>query len=46
MKVIMPQIGMTMQEGTITEWFKKTVSPLKKGELLFKVETEKNGQRY
>ena len=41
MKVIMPQIGMTMQEGTITEWFKKDGEPVEKGELLFKVETEK-----
>ena len=23
MKVVMPQIGMTMQEGTITEWLKE-----------------------
>ena len=37
MKVIMPQIGMTMQEGTITEWFKKDGEPVEKGELLFKV---------
>ncbi len=41
MKVVMPQIGMTMQEGTITEWLKEDGAHVEKGEPLFNVETEK-----
>lgn len=31
MKVVMPQLGMTMQEGTLEKWLVKTVTPWKKG---------------
>lgn len=41
MKVIMPQLGMTMQEGIITEWKKKDGEYVKKGEILFSFTTEK-----
>lgn len=41
MKVLMPQIGMTMQEGTITQWIKADGDNVVKGEPLFQIETEK-----
>jgi len=41
MKVLMPQIGMTMQEGTITQWYKADGDKVEKGEPLFQIETEK-----
>lgn len=41
MKVIMPQVGMTMQEGMITEWKKKDGETVVKGEILFSFTTEK-----
>lgn len=39
--VIMPKLGLTMQEGTITEWKRKEGDEVKKGEVLFVIETEK-----
>lgn len=41
MKIIMPQIGMTMNEGAITEWKKKDGDRVEKGEPLFTILTEK-----
>lgn len=41
MKVLMPQIGMTMVEGTILSWSKSEGDKVKKGETLFTIETEK-----
>ena len=41
MKVIMPQIGMTMQEGAITKWLKADGDKVEKGEPLFEIMTEK-----
>lgn len=41
MKVIMPQIGMTMNEGAITKWFKADGERVEKGEPLFSIITEK-----
>ncbi len=40
-KVIMPKLGQTMEEGTIVEWLKKEGDPVKKGETLFQVESDK-----
>lgn len=40
-EVWMPKFGMTMQEGTITQWLKKEGDRVEKGEALFVVETEK-----
>ncbi|MEM3573788.1 MAG: dihydrolipoamide acetyltransferase family protein [Nitrososphaeria archaeon] len=37
----MPQMGMTMKEGTITKWYKKVGDRVKKGEFLFQVLTDK-----
>lgn len=41
MKVIMPRIGMTMQDGKITKWYPKDGETIKEGEPLFEFETEK-----
>jgi len=40
-EVVMPKFGLTMQEGTIQQWFKAEGDPIDKGEPLFEVETEK-----
>jgi len=37
----MPKFGLTMQEGTIQQWFKAEGDRVNKGEPLFEVETEK-----
>src|SRR5581483_33738 len=39
--VILPQLGDTMDAGTITRWFKKEGDAVKKGEPLFEVLTDK-----
>jgi dihydrolipoamide dehydrogenase len=39
--VVMPKIGLTMAEGLIVEWKKREGEPVKKGEILFILETEK-----
>jgi pyruvate dehydrogenase E2 component (dihydrolipoyllysine-residue acetyltransferase) len=39
--VTMPKWGLTMKQGKISKWFKKEGDPVKKGEPLFEVETEK-----
>lgn len=41
LKIIMPQVGMTMQEGMITEWNKKNGEAVEKGEILYSFTTEK-----
>ncbi len=40
-EVLMPQLGLTMNEGTITEWAKKEGDAVAKGDLLFYVENDK-----
>ncbi len=40
-EVVMPKFGLTMQEGTIQQWFKAEGEQINKGEPLFEVETEK-----
>ena len=37
----MPKLGLTMEEGTISEWYKAEGESVNKGDLLFAVETEK-----
>lgn len=39
--VILPKIGMAMQDALIVEWLKKEGEPVTKGEALLKMETEK-----
>ena len=41
MKVMMPQLGETVQEGTVTGWYKKVGDPVRADEPLFDVETDK-----
>jgi len=40
-KVLMPKLGLTMTEGVISKWFKKEGDPIKEGETLFEVTTDK-----
>src|SRR5208337_832474 len=40
-EIVMPKFGLTMQEGTIQQWFKAEGEPIAAGEPLFEVETEK-----
>ncbi|MEO1768342.1 biotin/lipoyl-containing protein [Candidatus Enterococcus ferrettii] len=40
-EVIMPKIGLDMDEGTILTWYKKVGDPVKKGEILLEIETDK-----
>ena len=41
MDVLMPQVGETVAEGKITQWFKSTGDPIKPGDNLFEIETDK-----
>lgn len=41
MKILMPQLGETVTEGTISKWHKKVGDLVKKGEVLFEIETDK-----
>jgi pyruvate dehydrogenase E2 component (dihydrolipoamide acetyltransferase) len=42
--VIMPRLGLTMEEGTLVRWLKKAGEPVKAGEVIFEVETDKSIQ--
>ena len=37
----MPQLGSTMEEGTILKWHKQEGDPIKEGEVLLEIETDK-----
>ncbi|KUH33845.1 biotin attachment protein [Thermococcus celericrescens] len=39
--VIMPKLGMTMKRGEILEWRKKAGDPVRKGEVIAVVQSEK-----
>jgi pyruvate dehydrogenase E2 component (dihydrolipoamide acetyltransferase) len=39
--VVMPQLGLTMTEGSVSEWLKKPGELVHKGEMLFVVSTDK-----
>ncbi|HUZ47925.1 MAG TPA: dihydrolipoamide acetyltransferase family protein [Terriglobia bacterium] len=39
--VVMPQLGLTMTEGTVSEWIKKPGERVEKGEFLFTASTDK-----
>lgn len=39
--VLMPQLGMTMTEGSVVQWLKKPGEQVKNGEFLFIVQTDK-----
>ena len=38
---LMPKLGLTMEEGTITEWFADEGAPITAGEALLRIETDK-----
>ncbi len=40
-QVIMPKLGQTMEEGTIVEWLKKEGDRVRRGEVLFTLESDK-----
>ena len=39
--IILPKLGQTMEEGTIVEWLKKEGDTVKRGDVLFQVESDK-----
>ena len=39
--VVMPQLGLTMEEGSVVSWQKRIGDRVSKGEILFTVETDK-----
>src|SRR4030088_2095729 len=41
MDVLMPQLGETVAEGKITQWFKLAGDAIKSGDNLFEIETDK-----
>jgi pyruvate dehydrogenase E2 component (dihydrolipoamide acetyltransferase) len=42
--IVMPKLGMTMTEGTITEWYKDVGDPVEKGEAILTISSEKLNQ--
>jgi len=40
-KIVMPQLGLTMEEGSVTSWLKAPGDWVEKGDPLFIVETDK-----
>lgn len=40
-KIVMPKLGLTMKQGRIVKWYKKENDPVKAGENLFSIETDK-----
>ena len=41
-EVLMPKLGLTMEEGTVLEWLKQEGEPIIANEILFQIETEKS----
>ena len=41
MNIVMPQLGETVTEGTVSAWHKKAGDPVEKGDMLLDVETDK-----
>lgn len=40
-EILMPQLGLTMEEGVVGEWFKKEGETVQNGEALLSIETDK-----
>jgi len=40
-KIVMPQLGLTMEEGSVSNWLKQPGDWVEKGDPLFIVETDK-----
>jgi pyruvate dehydrogenase E2 component (dihydrolipoamide acetyltransferase) len=41
LEIVMPKLGWTMEEGVLAEWMKKDGDPVKPGDILFTVESDK-----
>jgi pyruvate dehydrogenase E2 component (dihydrolipoamide acetyltransferase) len=46
LEIVMPKLGLTMTEGTITEWRKAEGETVKQGEILFEFESEKSALEF
>lgn len=46
MRIIMPKLGLTMTEGTLTRWCKTAGDPVEQGEILFEFESEKSALEF
>ena len=42
MQIVMPKLGLTMTEGTISRWLVAAGQAVKQGEILFEFESEKS----
>jgi len=42
MQIVMPKLGLTMTEGTLTQWRKAEGDEVKQGEIIFEFESEKS----
>ena len=40
-EIVMPKLGETMEEGTITKWLIEEGQAIKKGDIIMEVETDK-----
>ena len=40
-EILMPQLGLTMEEGTVTQWLKQEGDPIKAGEAVLEITTDK-----
>ena len=40
-EILMPQLGLTMEEGTVDEWVKHEGDEVKKGDVVLKITTDK-----
>jgi pyruvate dehydrogenase E2 component (dihydrolipoamide acetyltransferase) len=40
-EIVLPRLGWTMEEGTLVEWLKQDGDPVKPGEIIFTVESDK-----
>ena len=41
-EIIMPKVGLDMEEGTIISWYKEVGDEVREGDVLFEVETDKS----
>jgi pyruvate/2-oxoglutarate dehydrogenase complex dihydrolipoamide acyltransferase (E2) component len=43
-EIVMPKLGLSMEDGKIAKWLVKEGDAVKKGDMIFEVETEKLSQ--
>src|SRR5262245_13009795 len=46
MQIIMPKLGLTMTEGTLTKWCRAKGEAFQQGEILFEFESEKSALEF